>query len=257
MKFSKYSGNGNDFIILDEPSMVPTGEVLSRMCDRNFGIGADGVLILTHPENADGRMRIFNADGGEAEMCANGLRCLVTYLDSKTHQSKNQYTIQTMNGLYPVKRFGDTFAIEMSEIKDQNLIDVSGFQGFLKSFYINTGVPHLVFLTNSINSIVIKSVGALYRYDPLFPRGTNVNFVEIIDPNHQKAYVRTYERGVEDETFSCGTGMTASALALSSWFGWKDVIRLESKGGEHQVNVSDKVYYSGKVVFCFSGDYPL
>lgn len=254
LKFVKYSGNGNDFVILDCPPVPVTSELVGLICDRHFGIGADGVLTLTTRDGYDGEMRIFNADGGEAEMCGNGLRCLVTYIDDMATEKKSSYQIKTMNGSYTVVRIGNSFAIEMSEIKDRNLHDISCFNGFLNGFFINTGVPHLVFQAMDIKSIDIKNIAPQYRFHKMFPGGTNVNFVEILDYSRQSAYVRTFERGVEDETYSCGTGLTAAGLALSHWFGWKEDIRLSTKGGQQIVNIGEKVLYWGEVFRCFKGE---
>lgn len=252
IKFAKYSGNGNDFIILsDEVKLTP--EAIEKLCHRNFGIGADGVITLGKSEKGDARMRIYNADGGEAEMCGNGVRCLATYLDSISPEKKDTYLIETMNAVYPIMRKGKTFALEMTEIKDKNLHDLSGFQDYQKSFFINTGVPHLVFLTHDVKRIEIKLQGAKYRFHPMFPKGTNVTFVQVLDASTQTAYARTYERGVEDETFSCGTGLTATALAFNEWFGWKGDVNLKTKGGSQVVSVADKVLYSGEVFECFTG----
>ncbi|MGE3610413.1 MAG: diaminopimelate epimerase [Bacteriovoracaceae bacterium] len=253
LSFVKYSGNGNDFIIVDHPDSKLEPKLIQRLCDRYFGVGADGVLTLTSSPGVDGVMRIFNSDGGEAEMCGNGLRCLVTYLDYKLSQKKNTYSIKTMNAIYEVSRKGDSFAIEMSEIKDKNLYDLSSFNEFDKSFYINTGVPHLVFLSKDVKKINIKDVAPKYRYHNIFPNGSNVSFVELI-PGTQSAYVRTYERGVEDETHSCGTGLTACGLALSHWLGWTGDIHLQTKGGKQLVSIGEKIFYSGEVTYCFRGE---
>ncbi len=252
--FVKYSGNGNDFIIIEDSSALKLKEeTIKRICDRHFGIGADGVLLLGKADGFDGTMRIFNADGGEAEMCGNGLRCLATYIDSKSTSPKKSYSIKTMNNTYEVIKRGNQFAILMSDIKDKNAVDLSSFNNFEKRFFINTGVPHLVFLGKEIRKIDIKKTAPEYRYHPLFPKGTNVSFVELL-PGVQSAYVRTYERGVEDETHSCGTGLTASGLALSEWYGWKGDIHLTTLGGNQTVSLDNNVYYSGEVVFCFSGE---
>lgn len=254
LSFVKYSGNGNDFIIIeDSVSLKLTEESVKRICDRHFGIGADGVLLLGKADGFDGTMRIFNADGGEAEMCGNGLRCLATFIDSKSSSPKKSYSIKTMNNTYEVLKRGTQFAILMSDIKDKNAVDLSSFNTFEKKFYINTGVPHLVFLGRDIKKIDIKRTAPEFRFHPLFPKGTNVSFVEVL-PENQSAYVRTYERGVEDETHSCGTGLTASGLALSEWFGWKGDIHLTTLGGKQTVSLEDSVYYSGEVSFCFSGE---
>jgi diaminopimelate epimerase len=253
-KFQKYSGNGNDFVILDHPSFELTSELIQKVCDRHFGVGADGVLLVNSHHGFDARMQIFNADGGEAEMCGNGIRCLVTYLDRKNKGQKEIYKIKTMNGVYEVTRRDGAFAIEMSEIKDKNIYDLSSFNEFTRSFYINTGVPHLVFLVPEAKRIDIKSRAPQYRFHKMFPKGTNVSFVEIL-PGEQTAYVRTYERGVEDETFSCGTGLTASGLALNFWNSWKGNITLKTLGGTQKVFIGDKVFYSGEVKFCFEGEF--
>jgi diaminopimelate epimerase len=254
--FVKYSGNGNDFIILSDQVSLSKEQIV-RLCHRHFGVGADGVITIGKSEVADARMRIFNADGGEAEMCGNGLRCLATYLDSITFPKKDAYLIQTMNAVYPVMRMGKSFALEMSEIKDKNIHDLSGFKDFSNSFYINTGVPHLVFLANDVSKIDVKKVGSYYRYHSMFPNGTNVTFVEVQDNESHRAYARTYERGVEDETHSCGTGLTATALALSHWLKWTGDIKLQTKGGQQIVSVGEKVFYSGEVIECFKGEVKL
>ena len=252
--FVKYSGNGNDFLIMDEAlasSLTP--ENIQRLCNRHFGIGADGILILGKAQGVDGTMRIFNADGGEAEMCGNGLRCLATYIDKIAGTKKEKYLIRTMNHTYEVGKKNNAFAIQMSEIKDVNAFDLSVFTGFEKTFFVNTGVPHLVLLGKNVKDIDIKKTAPFYRHHKMFPRGTNVSFVELL-PGNQSAYVRTYERGVEDETHSCGTGLTAVGIALSNWFGWKGDIHLHTLGGKQTVSVDKDVYYSGEVTFCFSGE---
>jgi diaminopimelate epimerase len=254
--FHKYSGNGNDFIILDNPNIDLSESLIKVLCDRHFGIGADGILLLTSHESCDGRMQIFNADGSEAEMCGNGIRCLVTYIDDKNNHDRKNYRIKTMNGIYDVSKKDGAFAVEMSELNDRNIYDLTGFTDYNKSYYINTGVPHLVFLTHEALRIDIKSRAPQYRFHKMFPKGTNVSFVQILD-SHQTAYVRTYERGVEDETFSCGTGLTACGMALNHWNGWTDTITLKTLGGTQKISIADKVYYSGEVKFCFQGDFNL
>lgn len=257
LSFVKYSGNGNDFLIIeDHPSFKLTNDNVIRICDRHFGVGADGILLLGKDAGVDGIMRIFNSDGGEAEMCGNGLRCLATYIDEKSSEKKNSYRIRTMNNTYEVLKKDGRFAILMSEIKDVNGADLSAFDKFEKKFFVNTGVPHLVFLSKDVKAIDIKATAPEYRHHSVFLRGTNVSFVGLL-PETQSAYVRTYERGVEDETFSCGTGLTAAGLALSNWFGWKGDIHLFTLGGKQNVNVDKSVYYSGEVTRCFSGEVEL
>lgn len=253
MKFQKYSGNGNHFVILDNPATSISKEQIALICDPHFGVGADGVLLLTETQGHDARMQIFNSDGGEAEMCGNGIRCVAAFLHDKDKGSKDNYLVKTMNGSYSVTKKNDSFAIEMSEIKDKNAFDLSKFKDFQNSFFINTGVPHLVFESMNIKEIDIKQTASKYRYHSMFPNGTNVSFVEVL-PGTKTAYVRTYERGVEDETYSCGTGLTATALALNHWFGWKDTITLKTLGGNQYVTIGDQILYSGEVKKCFEGE---
>lgn len=256
LKFYKYSGNGNDFIILDRPPVEMTPKFISSMCDRHFGIGADGVLVVTDAIEADARMQIFNADGGEAEMCGNGIRCVATYLNHQNNDLLNSCRIKTMNGLYEVVRKNGEFAVEMSEIRDKNLYDLSNFNEFKRAFYVNTGVPHLIFEVHDVKRIDIKSRAPQYRFHKIFPNGTNVSFLQIMD-EFQTAYVRTYERGVEDETFSCGTGLTACGIALNHWYSWTGNVTLKTLGGTQHIDLNDKIYYSGEVKFCFQGEYTL
>lgn len=256
LKFYKYSGNGNDFLVIHQPAVALTSKDISSMCNRHFGVGADGILVLSQCEGMDGRMQIFNSDGGEAEMCGNGIRCLVTFIDDQNGHIKNEYKIKTMNGIYDITRKNGEFAVEMSEIKDKNIHDLSTFNEFKRAFFVNTGVPHLIFEVHEAKRIDIKSRAPQYRFHKMFPNGTNVSFLEILE-GEQKAYVRTYERGVEDETHSCGTGLTACGIALNHWYGWKENITLETLGGTQHIQIADKVYYSGEVKFCFEGEYTL
>jgi diaminopimelate epimerase len=255
LPFFKYSANGNDFILLDNPSGLLLPQTIERMCDRHFGIGADGVLVLNKSAVADARMQIFNADGGEAEMCGNGLRCLVTYFDSIQQQPKDIYTIQTMNHIYQTYRVDKTFALGMNEISDQQLMNLPELKAYARNFFVNTGVPHLVLLTPKVDEIDVKRQGAEYRYHPAFAKGANINFLEVLDQARPEVRVRTYERGVEDETFSCGTGLTACALALQQWFGWSGSIVLRTKGGRHVMELGEQLLFSGEVTFCFKGEF--
>lgn len=253
--FKKFSGNGNDFILLDQPLEKITPDIVQKICDRRFGVGGDGVLILRERKGFDGEMQIFNSDGSEAEMCGNGLRSLVTYLDLKNQNKKDSYLVKTPNAQYEVTKKDGRFAVEMAEIKETGLYELNLLGGNEKKFYVNTGVPHLVILQDEIEKINIKREGAFYRHHELFPKGTNVNFVEVLDKEKQVVKVRTYERGVEDETYSCGTGLVATALAIQNWFGWSGRITLRTLGGEQTVMLDGKVFYSGEVKFCFEGDF--
>ncbi|HLT21834.1 MAG TPA: diaminopimelate epimerase [Bacteriovoracaceae bacterium] len=252
-RFYKYSGNGNDFILIKEKDFNWSQEKIEALCHRQFGIGADGVVVVGVAEGADASMRIFNSDGREAEMCGNGLRCLVHFLYDHVER-KDEYRIKTMKTTFSVEQKKGKFLIEMSVADDINKYDLSLFSDFPQAFFIDTGVPHLCFLVSDAKSIDIKKVAPFYRHHSMFPNGTNVNFIEVIDEENQKAYVRTFERGVEDETFSCGTGVTACAHTLNHFLGWKDDIHIENRGGKHLVEFGEKVKFSGVETFVFQGE---
>ena len=206
-------GAGNDFIILDNGLKVQglrlkgLDALARRLCDRKTGIGADGVLVLEKSKIADFRMRIFNADGSEAEMCGNGLRCAVLFT------GKKKTNVETKAGIYE----GEITAKNRVKIRMENPKDLR--QDFLikvnlrdlKVNYINTGVPHVVIFVEGLDKINVNEIGRAVRYHGEFsPKGANVNFVEIVDDNNIR--IRTYERGVEGETLACGTGSVAAAI---------------------------------------------
>lgn len=248
MNFFKYSANGNDFILLVNPELIPSHQKIQHLCSRHFGIGADGVLILTHGLNGI-RMRIFNSDGHEADMCANGLRIAFTHL----HGLGEPLELSTRNGFYSAQKADGKIKVEMTEIAEKNFVSIDA-PGFLRSFYVSTGVPHIVLLTQSVSVPNFRDVILPYRHHPLLPKGANVNLVEILSEERKIAKIRTFERGVEDETLSCGTGLTASALALNHWFQWEGDIQLQTRGGEHLITLGEKVFFSGDVTFCFQGE---
>lgn len=251
--FYKYTGNGNDFILVSEEDFHWSKEQIAQLCHRQFGIGADGVIVIGQASGVDASMRIFNADGGEAEMCGNGLRCLVHYLFDHVAQ-KNEYKIKTMNSLFTVEQVDGKFFIEMSVANDKDKFDLAVFKDFPQAFFVNTGVPHLCFLVEDAKNINIKEVAPFYRHHPMFSQGTNVNFIEVVDEKKQVAYVRTFERGVEDETFSCGTGVTACAHALNHFLNWRGDIHIENRGGPHLVSFNEKIKFSGLETFVFKGE---
>lgn len=252
--FFKYSGNGNDFILIQEGDFHWNKERIEALCHRRFGIGADGVVVIGKAPGFDASMRIFNSDGLEAEMCGNGLRCLVRYLYDHV-EKKNEYRIKTMKTSFVVKQENEKFFIEMSVADDVGKYDLSLFQKeFPQVFFVDTGVPHLCFIVNDAKAIDIKAVAPFYRHHEIFPKGTNVNFIQVLDATKQKAYVRTFERGVEGETFSCGTGVTACAHTLHHLLGWKGDIHIENLGGDHLVQFNEKVMFSGKEIFVYKGE---
>jgi len=212
ISFTKMQGSGNDFIVIQRgPKFwVPSSRFVVRVCDRKFGIGADGVLLLEKSKNADAHMRVFNADGSEARMCGNGARCAAFYYSKKT--KLKSFNIETKAGLLGALVRGDHVKIKMTDPCDLKLgMKVYTWKKEYTLDYVNTGVPHAVIEVNDLENIPIKAIGRQIRHHRLFaPRGTNVDFIKVKDGTHIS--VRTYERGVEDETLACGTGSVASAI---------------------------------------------
>jgi diaminopimelate epimerase len=210
INFTKMVASGNDFVLikLGYPVIRLSGypSLAKNICDRKFGVGADGLLILEKSKIADIKMRIFNADGSEAQMCGNGARCVALYL------SKRKVKIETKAGIIVSEVNDDSVKIKLTDPKNIKLnipIIVNNRQ--LKVNFINTGVPHTVIFVEGLDKIDVVGLGRQIRYHRHFaPAGTNVDFVEPINNNSLK--IRTYERGVEDETLACGTGAVASAL---------------------------------------------
>jgi diaminopimelate epimerase len=228
LKFFKMNGAGNDFIIVDNRDLSLTKELdadtIAALCDRHRGIGADGLLAVEPAtKGADFRFRYYNADGGEAEMCGNGARCF------------KKVTFETIAGTLAAEMVGEDVRIAMSEPKDLKLnLDtrIDGVAGPLH--FVNTGVPHVVtFLKNAeaLDEFDVYNNGSAIRNHKAFaPVGTNANFAAVLAPDHIS--IRTYERGVEDETLACGTGMVASALVHHLLTGAPSPIKVDVEGGD-------------------------
>lgn len=256
MKFYKYQGTGNDFVMIDnrEGSFPKEDRALvARMCDRRFGIGADGLILLEASEDYDFTMVYYNSDGGESTMCGNGGRCLVAFARDLGIVSKS-CTFDAIDGLHHADINGDIVHLGM--------IDVTAVKEFEKHSFLDTGSPHHVEFVEDVAAIDLPKVGAAIRYgEPYGQEGTNVNFVENMGDNHLR--MRTYERGVEDETLSCGTG--ATAVAISSYLkGWVNApkVQLSVPGGELSVSFDvdgttyNNVVLAGPAMKVFNGDYP-
>lgn len=232
--FSKYSGCGNDFVLIDNrEGNFPTenGQLIRNLCRRSLGIGADGIVLLENSSDADYRMRIFNPDGNEAEMCGNGLRCLGMYL-KEIGIPGNSFHIEVTKKIYPIQIEGKQVEVSMAppEIFQKDLsirIDHRDYQ----MDYLDTGVPHVVLFDDHIEEIDVNELGSKIRHHPLFaPKGANVNFATL----KQGAFIelRTFERGVEAETLACGTGSAAVAIAASAKWGATNPITVKTRSGE-------------------------
>ena len=228
------NGAGNDFVFIDNR----TGEVhlnrsqIARLCDRHRGVGADGVLLLEKSSNgADFRMRYFNADGGEAEMCGNGARCFARFANRITG-AKGKLCFQTLAGVISAELKGGVVMLQMTEPTDLRLkIELAVADENKTVHFINSGVPHVIIPVARIDDADVGREGAAIRYHKLFsPKGANVNFLE--KRGDKKIAIRTYERGVEDETLACGTGIVASALIFAAIENASSPITVIARGGD-------------------------
>ena len=262
ISFSKFNATGNDFIIIDNRQSIVNANdsvLWKKICSLKTGIGADGVLLLEKSTKADFKMKYINADGGEVEMCGNGARAITAFASERIDHKKETYQFETMNGLYECgidKEYG--YKLKMTELYDVDKIKLNCFYDQLqseKSLYLNTGVPHCVFEVKNLNAYPVFQNGNLVRYNSLFEKGTNANFFEVISNGHLK--IRTYERGVENETLSCGTGITATAIAAARFYDWKNQIVIDAVGGKLAVNFSSdfkEVYLCGPAIEVFKGE---
>jgi diaminopimelate epimerase len=261
INFTKFNATGNDFIVIDNRSLVCDAKDKARwarLCSLKTGIGADGVLLLEKSNKADFKMRYINADGGEVEMCGNGARAITAFANEVMDQKKELYQFETMNGIYECALdaiYGYRLKMtELYELDKINLHDLDKSMNAKKSLYMNTGVPHAVFEIEKILEYPVFTNGKIVRNDARFPKGTNANFFEVISPRYIR--IRTYERGVENETLSCGTGATATALAAAVFYNWNDEVVLETLGGKLAVKFSEDlryIYLCGQVEKIFTG----
>jgi diaminopimelate epimerase len=238
LHFFKMNGAGNDFIIIDnrDLSIDLDADTIAALCDRNRGIGADGLLAVEPAQKgADFRFRYYNADGGEAEMCGNGARCFGRFTAHLGEIVLKKVTFETIVGTLAADMIGDDVRIAMSVPTDLKLntdAKVPGLESPLH--FINTGVPHVVaFLKDAeaLDQFDVTTNGAAIRHHTAFaPAGTNANFAAVLAPDHIS--IRTFERGVEDETLACGTGMVASALVYHLLTGAPSPIKVDVEGGD-------------------------
>jgi diaminopimelate epimerase len=253
--FTKYQGTGNDFVMIDNRQNIFPKEnvkLIEKLCDRRFGIGADGLILLEDDTETDFRMVYYNSDGNESSMCGNGGRCLVAFAKSLNAIEKETDFLAT-DGLHHASILNDgTISLQM---KDVDKIRI-------ESDYVslNTGSPHHVMMVDDLKNYDVKSNGAKIRYSDLYGKtGSNINFVKQLSDNHFA--LRTYERGVEDETFSCGTGATAAAIAMHALGKTEsNHVQLDVEGGKLEVSfvkegdVYTKVFLKGPATFVFEGE---
>jgi len=263
--FTKYVASGNDFIAIDNRSGSISSliyDLAKDMCARKFSVGADGLLVLEDSSSADIKMRIINPDGSEVEMCGNGLRCIALFAKELGVDKDNCLSIETIAGIMKASINDISVKAMLSEPRDAELeFDISLSGENLKSSFINSGVPHVVTLLDNIDDLDIKSLGSAIRYHDKFkPQGANANFIKVLDKNTIK--IRTYERGVEDETLACGTGAVASSIVGFLLGVLDSPIKVNTKSGEiltisftnNNSKISD-LSIEGKVQKVYNGRY--
>jgi diaminopimelate epimerase len=236
MNFTKMNGAGNDFVVVDNRQglISLSGMQIARLCERHRGIGADGLLAVEPSlSGADFRMRYYNADGGEADMCGNGARCFAKFAARLLPGEPEELSFDTPAGLIRAKFSGGLVAITMSEPRDLREpadLEVAGI-GACRVHFINTGVPHAVVFVGDVGTVDLAQAGASLRWNPAFaPQGANANFAQALSPG--SLVLRTFERGVEGETLACGTGVCAAALLHHLATGAPPPVSVRVRGGE-------------------------
>ena len=255
-EFCKYHGAGNDFILIDNrmDNFVIDNQKINQLCNRRLGIGADGLILLNSSADSsiDFNMQYFNADGFEGSMCGNGGRCIVAFAKKLGIITKNT-VFAGIDGLHKAE------ILASDETKTKvclQMKDVEEILPFDDGYFLDTGSPHVVKFVENIQNVNMIAEGKRIRYDSRLANGTNVNFAQIQNNN---IFVRTFERGVEDETLSCGTGVTASALAWAKHYSAVSPITVHTQGGKFIVsfnyinNLFIDIWLQGETCFVFKG----
>ena len=262
--FYKIQGNGNDFILIDNRKGILKGRSLRQLavtvCRPHVSVGADGLIVIVPSRRADFKWRFFNSDGSEAEMCGNGSRCAARFAFIKKIAPKKM-AFETLAGIIHAEVKRDTVKVQLTGASGlRRNIDVPLGNGTRTGHFINTGVPHLVYLSNDLAGEDVEGTGRSTRYHDLFkPAGTNVNFIQVLGPHRLR--IRTYERGVEGETLACGTGAVAAALIAASLGSASSPVAIITRGGD-QLTISFRrdggefkdIYLEGKTQVVCEGN---
>lgn len=255
VNFVKYQGAGNDFVIIDNRNYgLPRHDVnlYKKLCDRRFGIGADGLMLLNAHDTYDFEMVYYNADGHEGSMCGNGGRCIVAFA-ARLGLAEKRTAFLAVDGPHEAN-------IMAPDVIDLKMIDVNIIDSFNEQYFMDTGSPHYVVFTDKLHEVDVYNKGKNIRYSDKYKSkgGTNVNFVEKVNNG---ILVRTYERGVEDETLACGTGVVASAIAtVIKYQDQSNAINVKARGGNLSVrfkrgdnNLFSDIWLKGPAEFVFEG----
>lgn len=252
--FQKFHGVGNDFIVIQEGMIKPNPDLIAWLCNRHLGIGADGLIILSQSKKYDFRISYYNADGHEGSLCGNGSRVAVAcwYMHDR---SKKQLNFEAVDGLHQgtiILEHQQQFDIRIS------MLDVTSYTQTDKYLLVDTGSPHYVTEVDNLSALDVANLGTTIRHDKnISKKGVNVNFLQYMNDN--QLGLRTFERGVEAETLSCGTGVTAAAISASLKTGREHFV-INTKGGELQVNLIrdehgfKQIFLRGPVQFVFEGN---
>ena len=263
LEFTKMNGAGNDFVLVDdrEERIAISREQVARLCDRQRGVGADGLMLLVPCKSgqADWAWRFFNSDGSDAEMCGNGARCFARFVQ-RAAGAASGLTFETVAGVIRAEFDGERVTVNLtppSGLRMDETVELATGPTTVHS--LNTGVPHAVVFVPDADAAMVWQTGRELRFHQHFaPRGTNVNFVQVLEPGHIR--VRTYERGVENETLACGTGVSAAAMIASRVHGFSSPVCVQVQGGD-TLNVSFRasdqgfadVELNGPADFVFTG----
>lgn len=256
--FFKISATGNDFILFDNREKLLNGDeviFIHQICQRRTSVGADGVLLIEKSKERDFRLRYYNSDGCESEMCGNGARG-AAYFAFKKGIADKEMSFLVSSDVYKASVQGNWVKLKMPRARDlKKKIGVVEESFLEEGGFVNTGVPHYVLFVKELDSLDVKSLGKKYRQHPVFqPKGTNVNFVEIVTQNNIN--IRTFERGVEEETFACGTGAVASAYIAYVEKKANMPTEVFTRGGLLKVSQDDSgkhLYLEGEVKIVYEG----
>lgn len=278
IKFTKMHGTGNDYIYIDDrkENIKNPSTLAIDMSNRNFGVGSDGLILILKSKKADFRMRMFNSDGSEAEMCGNGIRCFAKYVYDHNLTEKKEITIETAGGIKDLKlklknNHVDSVTVNMGEpILQRERIPMLGETGMVINdnihlpdgidftiTAISMGNPHAVIFVEDVNNFPVAKYGPMIENSDLFPQKTNVEFVQIV--NRHEVIQRTWERG-SGETLSCGTGASAVTVAGVLTKETERKITIHLRGGDLKTEWSEKdnnIYMTGPAVEIFQGEWPL
>ena len=279
MKFTKMQGCGNDYVYINcfEENVENPSELAIKMSNRNFGVGSDGLILVMPSDIADCRMRMFNSDGSESEVCGNGIRCVGKFVHDKNIVKKDIITVETLAGIKALEFFKDEnnmvldVEVNMGQpifspkdipvISDEEIVKNLKLRALDKEFTftcVSMGSPHAITFVDDVDNFDVNKYGSILESDPSFPKRANIEFVEVIDNNNLK--MRVFERG-SGETFACGTGTCATVVA--SFLNGKcnrENVNVKLLGGTLNIswdNKDNNVYMIGPARFVFEGDWLL